>query len=309
MIKEISTKNMDYETWKSVRNKTIGGSDSATIVGMNPYQSAYNLWAIKTNKVPEFEGNLATEVGTYLEDFVAKLFEKESGKKVRRKNAIIYNDAYPFAHANVDRMIVDEDALLEIKTTDSMNLKKFKNGEFPDRFYVQIMHYLAVTGKQKGYLAVLIGNKEFKWFEVERDEGEIDALMKSEADFWNGHVLAGIPPMADGTESTSKTISTIYPESNGDSVSLMAYENDMHQYMSLGELIDSMKEQREEIANRIKAYMGEAGRGESNKYKVTWTASSRSTFDHKRFLADHPQMDLTDYFKATPTRMFKINER
>ena len=33
-----------------------------------------------------------------------------------------------------------------------------KNGEYPGNYYCQCMHYLAVTGKQRWYLAVLIGN-------------------------------------------------------------------------------------------------------------------------------------------------------
>lgn len=308
MITEISTKNMDYETWKSIRRKTIGGSDSAAIIGMNPYQSTYTLWAIKTNKVPEFEGNLATDVGTYLEDFVAKLFEKETGKKVRRKNAIIYNDEYPFAHGNLDREIVGENALLEIKTTDSLNSKKFKNGEFPDRYYSQIIHYLAVTGKQKGYLAVLIGNKEFKWFVIERDEEEIKALMKAEEYFWNNYVLTNTPPMVDGTDSTSDTLRTVYPESNGDSISLMAYENDLKQFMTLSSLLDDIKEQKEEVANRIKAFMGDCSRGECTKYKVSWSSFTKSTFDHKRFQADNPGIDLSAYYKSTVSRPFKVSE-
>ena len=69
------------EEWKALRKKYIGGSDAAAIVGMSPFCSQYALWAEKTGKIPAFEGNLATEVGSYLEEFVAKKFEKESGLK------------------------------------------------------------------------------------------------------------------------------------------------------------------------------------------------------------------------------------
>jgi hypothetical protein len=54
--------------------------------------------------------------------------------------------------------------------------------------------------------------------------------------------------------------------------------------------------------------MGEAAKGEANKFKVTWSSSIRSTFDHKKFAADNPDVDLTDYYKSTPTRTFKVNE-
>ena len=177
MITKISTANR--EEWKALRSKYIGGSDAAAVVGMNAYSSPYALWAEKTGKVPGFEGNLATEVGSFLEEFVAQKFAQETGKKVRRCNQSIFNDAYPWAIANIDRDIVGEDAGLEIKTTDSLNMGKFKNGEYPTNYYCQIVHYMAVTGKKRWYLAVLIGNKEFKIFTIERDEDEIKGKEES----------------------------------------------------------------------------------------------------------------------------------
>lgn len=306
MTNEIAYK--DREEWLSLRRNFIGGSDAGAVVGLNPYKSAYTLWAEKTGKIPEFEGNLITEVGSYLEDFVAKLFEKETGKKVRRKNRMLINHEYPFACADVDRVIVGENAILECKTTNSYPaMKKFKNGEYPESWYCQMTHYLAVGGYEKAYLAVLIGCREFKIFELERDDEEIKALMTEEAAFWD-KVTRNVPPPADGEPSTSETITTIYPESNDNTVSLMAYETDLKQYMTYTSLIKDVEKQRDEVANRIKAFLGEAGRGESNNYKVSWTSSKRVSFDSKKFAADHADMDLSDYYKSTNVRTFKVTE-
>lgn len=151
MITKQATAN--YEEWKALRHKYIGGSDAAAVVGMNSYVSPYTLWAEKTGRLPGFDGNLATEVGTYLEEFVAQKFAQETGKKVRKSNLSWFNDQYPWAIANIDREIVGEDAGLEIKTTTELNLSKFKGGEYPANYYVQIVHYLAVTGKKRWYLA------------------------------------------------------------------------------------------------------------------------------------------------------------
>ena len=306
MCKEIAYNS--HEEWLSLRRHFIGGSDAGAVVGLNPYKSAYTLWAEKTGKVPEFEGNLITEVGSYLEDFVAKLFEKESGKKVRRKNRMLINADYPFACADVDRVIVGENAILECKTTNSFPaMKKFKNGEYPESWYCQMTHYLAVGGYDKAYLAVLIGCREFKIFELERDEGEIKALMSAEADFWD-KVEKNIAPPADGAESTSDTITAIYPESNDNTVSLMAYEADLKQYMTYTSLIKDIEKQRDEVANRIKAFMGESGKGESDNYKVSWTSSERKSFDAKKFASEHKDLDLSEYYKTSSYRTFKVTE-
>lgn len=306
MIKKMATP--DKEAWKALRHKYIGGSDAASVVGLNPYRSSYTLWAEKTGKIPSFEGNLATEVGTYLEDFVAKLFEKETGKKVRRENQSILNDQYPWAIANVDRVIVGEDAGLEIKTTSEMNLKKFKNGEYPAQYYVQCVHYLAMTGKKKWYLAVLIGNRTFEIFEIERDEAEIEALMAEEKAFME-LIKTDTAPTTDGTNSTAETIKTIYAESNEDSVNLFAYEDALNQYMALQAQIKELEAIKDEMANKVKVFMGEAGKGETDHFKVSWTSSERNTFDSKAFALDHPNLDLSNYYKKTTVRPFKVNKK
>ncbi len=307
MIKELAYQSR--EEWLSLRKNYIGGSDAGAVLGLNPYKSAYSLWAEKTGKVAEFEGNLITEVGSYLEDFVAKLFERETGKKVRRKNRMMVNDEYPFACADVDRMVVGEDALLEIKTTNSLPaMRKFKNGEYPEQWYCQMTHYLAVTGLKKAYLAVLVNCREYKQFELDRDEEEIAALMEAERDFWE-HVQNDTAPLVDGSDSTSDTISTLFPESNTDIVNLFAYDSSLQQYMALTAQIKELEAIKDEVCNKVKAFLGDAGKGESDKYKVSWTSAERKAFDTKRFEKDHADMDLSEYYKKSSYRTFKVSEK
>lgn len=57
-------KTANREEWRKLRSGYIGGSDAAAVVGLNPYASAYSLWAEKTGRTAGFAGNLATEAGT-----------------------------------------------------------------------------------------------------------------------------------------------------------------------------------------------------------------------------------------------------
>ena len=306
MITKQSTAN--HDEWKALRHQYIGGSDAAAVVGLNAWVSPYALWAEKTGRLPGFGGNLATEVGTYLEEFVAQKFAQETGKKVRKSNQSWFNDQYPWAIANIDREIVGEDAGLEIKTTTELNLKKFKGGEFPDNYYVQCMHYLAVTGKQRWYLAVLIGNREFKWFTIERNEDEINALMDAEREF-KLNVDNDTPPIADGASSTSDTLGTLYPNSNDTAIGIGAFERDLDNYFRLKEQLEQITETIDGIVNKLKAHLQECERGEGEKYKVSWKTQTRSTFDHKKFITDHPELDVSKYFKTSNTRPFKVTEK
>lgn len=300
-------KTANHEEWLELRSHYIGGSDAAAVVGLNSYASPYSLWAEKTGKVPGFAGNLATEVGTWLEEFIAQKFAEVTGKKVRKCNQSFLNSDYPFAIANIDREIVGEDAGLEIKSTDSLNLKKFKNGEYPANYYVQCVHYLAITGKKRWYLAVLIGNREFKWFTIERDEAEIAALMTAEAAFWE-LVKTDTPPAVDGTAATTETLKTIYSESDDSVCDLTAYTANLRQYIALKKQIKELETIAEEAANKIREFMGESGGGECEGFKVSWKSQTRSTFDRKRFESENPDVDLSGYFKESVARPFKVTE-
>lgn len=307
-LTKISTRDMSHEEWLEHRQKSIGGSDAASIIGLNPWSSPYAVWADKLGKTPPKEDNEAMRQGRDLEFYVAERFFETTGKKVRRENNILINPDYPFAHANVDRMVVGEDAGLECKTTSALNMKNFKNGAFPDTYYVQCVHYMMVTGCKKWYLAVLVLNRGFFVFEIERDEEEIAALAKSEAEFWK-LVEAKTPPVADGAESTTNTISILYPESNDESVNLFAYEADLKQYMALTAQIKELEKLKDEMANKVKAFLGEAGRGESDNYRVSFATTSKSTFDAKRFAAEHGDIDLSKYYKTSSYRTFKVTQK
>lgn len=307
MIKEIAYGSR--EEWLELRRHYIGGSDAGAVLGLDDYASPTSVWAEKTGRVPGFDGNLTTRVGAHLEELVAQLFTDETGKKVRRKNRMLVNEDYPFACADVDRLVVGEKALLEIKTTNSFPvMKRVRGGEYPERWYCQMTHYLAVTGLQKAYLAVLVNCRELRIFELERDEEEIAALMQAERSFWEEHVKADVPPAPDGHEATTETIGTIYRESSGGSVELFGRAGLLKEYEALRASKKSTETRMTEIENVIKTDMGGAERGEIEGFKVSWKSQVRRTFDSKKFTGDHPELEpvLDKYYKETTTRPFKI---
>lgn len=303
----VKIKTSNREEWKKLRKKYIGGSDAAAVVGLNNFSSPYALWAEKTGKVQEFEGNLSTEVGTYLEEFVAQKFATETGKKVRKCNYSMVNTLYPFAIANIDREIVGEDAGLEIKSTDSLNLKLFKNGEYPANYYCQCVHYLAVTGKKRWYLAVLIGNRDFKHFIIERDQAEINALMQSEAEFWK-LVESDTPPAVDGSKATTEAISEAFDMSDDTEVDLSAFNASLMQYGLIKDRIKELETEAEEVINGVKSFMGSSGSGRSDNFRISWKTQQRRYFDSKRFAEENPEIDIDEYYNTTTSRAFRVTK-
>ena len=301
-------KRGDREEWLSLRKKYIGGSDAASVIGLNEYQSPYALWCEKTGITPGFEGNLRTRIGTEMEPIIAKLFEEETGKKVQNCNFSLVNDLYPWALADVDRMVIGEDALLEIKSTSALNLKHYKMGDYPARFYCQVQHYLAVTGKQKAYLAVLIGNSDFKIFEIERDEDEIAALMVAEQQFYE-YMTTNTPPPIDGSDSTREAIQAQQADAQTEEpepIDLTDKRQMLETYFEIDAAIKQLEEQQGSIKNQLMDAMGEAWAGNCDGYRITYKPTTRKTFDWKKLQKERPNIDLNPYFKSNVSRTLSI---
>lgn len=300
----------DRSDWLVLRRSYIGGSDAAAVVGLNPYVSAYSLWCEKKGITPDFAGNLATAVGEYLEEFIAKRFEEETGKKVRRNNFCIFNEDYPWAMADIDRELVGEDAGLECKSTSALNLKQYKGGSFPAKFYVQCVHYLAVTGKQRWYLAVLIGNSDFKVFTIERKDvlEDIDALMAAEKDF-SVTMQGDTSPAMDGSAATESALREQGLSADLDEetvIDLTDREGLLDEYFDKKALAEQLTKEADAIKQQLMQDMTENVYARTPRYKISYKPQERRTFDWKAMKKNYPALDFDPFFKTSRSRVMKI---
>lgn len=299
-------KRGEKSEWLELRKKYIGGADAAAVCGLNEFLSPFSLWAEKRGIVPPPEENERMRVGSYLEDYVAKRFEEVTGKKVQRSNFTYFNSEFPWGCADVDRLIPKEDAILECKVVNELALKHYENGDYPPRFYTQIMHYLGILNKKVGYLAVLIGTgRDFRWFTIERDEKEIEALMRVEKKFY-GYMQSGEEPPANPVDVDS--IELAHPESNGTSIELFGTQNIMRDYLELKSRIAALEQEADGIAAVLKQDMGDAEKGTDGQYICTWANRTKTTFDKKAFQKDNPKIDLSPWEKTTKYRAFSIKK-
>ncbi|MGL5383029.1 MAG: YqaJ viral recombinase family protein [Culicoidibacterales bacterium] len=303
----VSTKGMDEQTWLEYRNKGIGGSDVGTIMGLNKYKSAVQLWLEKSDLIEaEKVDNDAVHFGHVLEDTVAKEFERRTGKKVRNRNQILQHPEHPFMLANLDRVVVGEKALLECKTASEYMKGKWEDDEIPAGYLLQVMHYLAVTGYEKAYIAVLIGGNKFVWKEIDRDEELINIIIAKEKHFWEVNVLGGERPEIDGSEASTDLLKKLYPEANGEIVefgqeqdliidSLLAMQKE---YKELEKQIDLRK-------NQIRDFLGENEFGKSDTHQASWKNQTKNQFDAKTFQKDYPEL-AKKYTKQSKSRALRV---
>lgn len=307
-ITKIPTKDMSREEWLAARQNSLGGSDAASVLGLNQYNSPYGLWAEKTGAIikEDISDQEAVRLGNDLEQYVAERFMEATGKKVQRINFILKNDQYPFAHANPDRMVVGENAGLEIKTTTSWDIEQqLRNGDIPPYWYCQIIHYMMVTGAERWYLGALVFGRGFFHFTIERNEAEIEALAGAERDFWE-LVTSNTPPAIDGHSATTDALKAIFPESApGSSIDLTICGANIDRYVELGKQIKALEAEQAEEENLIKNCMGSCESGTYGSTKISWKTSKRSTFDKKRYEEAHGKIG-DEYYNTTESRAFRV---
>jgi len=289
------------------RKSFIGGSDCAGVMAMSRWSSPLQVWMEKTGKKEAGKETVAMEIGSELEDLVAKMFCKRTGKKVQRVNESIRHQKYSFIGANIDRRVVGEDAILECKTASAWKAKEWGNEDIPQEYILQVMHYLLVTGKQTAYIAVLIGNNDFKWKKVERDEELIKEILVREVEFWQKYVIPQKMPMIF-TDFDGDNLEELFPNDNKPAVKIPeTYNEKLIMLAANEEAINELEREIKKIKNELKALLGESQIGTTNKYQITWKLQTRNSIDVERLKNDMPDI-YSKYLKQTQTRAFRFKK-
>ncbi|MFB4347751.1 YqaJ viral recombinase family protein [Bacillus sp. BR_7] len=304
----VNTLNMDHTQWLQARTQGIGGSDVSAIAGLNKWKSAVQVFLEKTQAIEKEDiQSEAAYFGNVLEEVVAKEFAKRTDLKVQRRNAILQHPEYPWMLANVDRLIVGEKVGLECKTASEYLKKEWEDEEVPAAYLLQCQHYMAVTGYEAWWIAVLIGGNKFVHKKIERDEELIQYLIDIEKDFWLNNVEKNEPPIFDGSDASTELLKHLYPESIADSfVSLGKQEELLIEARDqVDREIKVLQEQKAEYENKIKAKLGTNEVGGTEKYKVYWKSYKTNRFDSKLFKAEHPDL-YEQYAKESISRKFTV---
>ncbi len=204
---------MTRAEWLEERKKGIGGSDAATILGLNPYKTNMQLWEEKTGRrqAEDISEKEYVKYGTNAENLLRELFKLDYPKyEVKHdENTIIKHPKYPFLFASLDGTLIDKETgemgILEIKTTNilqSMQKEKWKE-KIPDNYYCQVLHYLNVTGYSFVILKAQLKYEydgeiklDTRHYKILREEviEDIKMLEEKEIEFWTKYVETDIRP-------------------------------------------------------------------------------------------------------------------
>lgn len=306
MFDKISLTGVSNTEWLRLRKSGIGGSDAGAICGVNPYSSAMKVFRDKTSESVEEQDSEAVRIGHDLEDYVAQRFTEATGLKVRKSNFMYRSVEHPFMIADVDRIVVGEDAGLECKTASAYNADKWADGNIPLHYIMQCYHYMAVTGKRVWYIAAVILGREFTYRRLEWDDDLIERLISIEEDFWNHHVVPGIIPQPDGSKACDEVLEQYFHTAKkASAIELVGFDEKLRRREEILGFIAELQEEQKQIEQEVKLFMQDNELASSEAFRVTWKNIDSTKLDTKRIKEERPEL-YADYGKISHSRRFEV---
>lgn len=286
----------DRNEWLDYRRAGIGSSEIATIVGLNPYETPYQLWRRKIGLDEPKSETFAMKAGHYLEDAVSQFWSDATGRQIIKASAgdwIVRNDDKPFVQVSPDRTYWlddnrnnDNKGILECKTTQRV----IDADDLPKTWFCQVQYQLGGAEIQQGSIAWLTAGREFGYQDLTLVPDFYAWLVEEAERFWVDNVMGGKEPDCANVQDV-----LIKFNRHTDSKVIEVGDEIMQAYTQLKDVraeISKLEEQKEALEAKLKMGFGDA---EAISYGgntlATWKAGKDSEkFDAKAFQADHPEL-------------------
>lgn len=290
-------KPKDRAEWLEYRKSGIGSSEVASILGLNPWQSPYQLWRAKKGLEPPKEETFAMKAGHYLEDAVTMFWADETGREVIKSSAgdwLFVNTEKNFLRASPDRTFwmpgmaknSQNKGILECKTTQMA----IDPDDLPKHWFCQLQYLLGVSEMTQGSLAWLCSGREFGYKDIALVPDFYGWMIEEVERFWVDNIIGNKEPDA----STVTDVITKFAR-HTDGKILEVTEDMLAVYSELKEVRKGMKDleaKQDDLEAKIKIGFGDA---EAISYGgqtlATWKAAKDSPkFDSKQFCKENPEI-------------------
>lgn len=206
---------------QQARQNGIGASECAAVLGISSYCTPYELWLVKTGRMPKED--ILTESRVRLrnahEETIAREYAAQRNVKLKRVNKTLYHKKFPFMLCHLDRVVIGQRKIVECKS--SMSYMKSIWGEIgtdnvPMDYLAQVQHQYACSNLTEADMAVLIDIDDFRIYPIERDNGIIQTIEERVEHFWRFHVQEDNAP----EPTTRGDIKLMFPSNNGNFIEI-----------------------------------------------------------------------------------------
>lgn len=278
----------DTDEWLAERRASVGASEVAAVMGLDPWQTALDVYKSKQGVDRPFDP-LLSWLGHRDEPTISEWIDKFSGLGLDLRDGFMARSVeFPFIHASFDRVTADG-VPVQLKTAHEYTSHKWDEG-IPTQYRVQVQTEMLVSGASKALLVVRIGARDFRAIWELRDNRFIEEhLVPQVTEFWE-NLQQGIAP----SPSTPGELAEAWPDEGGE---LEAPEVALEWIEKRAFLLATAKEATEE-ADQIKQAIGEFMLGEGvdtltrdgRKLLTYKKQKGRQSLDTAGLREDHPDL-------------------
>lgn len=282
--------------WLKARLTGVGASESPVLMNVSTYQSAVELWGIKTGRITPTEGEESDRQlwGQRLEPLVAEEYERKTQRPLIQWGLLLRSTRWPWMICTPDYALRDgEDIPVEIKTADISRRSEWAEGP-PPRVNIQCQHQMAVTGAKRASVGLLVGGNTFYWADINRDDALIAQIVWACESFW-GRVLDGMLPPIDASEKTAAALGKIFPQAvEGESLTLPSDALMWTAAYQAAKLAKDLAETDMKAAeNSIRAAIGNAETGSLPDGSGFWTNKNVRRKEYVAKASEYRQLRLS----------------
>jgi putative phage-type endonuclease len=257
--------------WRKRREGGIGSSDAPIIAGVAPWGDIRTLFAEKVGWAAPTIETRPMSWGKHLEPAIAAAYADETGRALRRVNRLLQHREHPWMLASLDRVVVGERRLVEIKTARFASEQWGSAGsdEVPDHYRLQVLHQLSVTGYEVADIVVLFAGSDLRIYTVPRDEALLADLVALESAFWSAVQAKSLPAdLANlGPRPVPLREGEVAAEDIGEPLRLTALAHRVAELRQNSKGVELLKEQAEdELKAAIDEYTAIRGDG----FRITY---------------------------------------
>ena len=192
----------DDAAWRALRAKHIGASEISALFGLSPWLSRWQLYMLKTNRLPDVFENTSMTQGKFFEPAIAAYAQEKFQIQLRKVRRYLTSDDTPGMGASLDYEEYGGGTLIptEMKWSlygDGWEYESDELTAIPDYYMMQCQHQLACADAQTAQLIAFTGG-DLKRMIIPRNERLITAVKESVREFW-ADVAAGREPPVDFT--------------------------------------------------------------------------------------------------------------
>lgn len=288
------------------RREGLGASDIAALLGLSPWESPFGLWADKVGLLPDDEDDREDfDFGHFMELAVGPWFEKKTGLHVACQQLKLAREDVAWQRCILDGRVF-ESAASEVAPLGGLEIKTAYDwrswDEIPAHYQCQAQWQMHVDDLERVWFATLHGRR-LETYVLERDQHDIDLLVAEATEFWNEHVVAGVPPDVDGSDATLDALKAVYPQHVDDkAVDLDPDTAACVDLLKAAKVDKAVAEQRENEAKaQLQAALGDAEAGlVGGERVVSWRTQSARRLDGKALREAHP--DIAKQFTNETTQ-------